>query len=86
MVEGTGLENQQVNSLAGSNPALSAKNRRRPGGSCFVLSAVDLEIVALCIIFRKLCFDVIRDYTSKLRPFGGKNLPKGRFCLNVPQY
>ncbi len=25
MVEGTGLENQQVNSLAGSNPALSAR-------------------------------------------------------------
>ena len=33
------------------------------------------------LLFRKLRFDVIKDYTSKLRPFGEKNHPKDDFFL-----
>ena len=33
------------------------------------------------LLFRKLRFDAIKDYTSKLCPFGEKNHPKGDFFL-----
>ena len=39
------------------------------------------DIVALFIIFRKLRFDVIKDYTSKLRPSGEKNRLVAIFLL-----
>ena len=36
---------------------------------------------AISTIFRKLRLGVIFDYTPRLRPFGGKNLPLADFAL-----
>ena len=35
---------------------------------------------------RKLRDVVIFDFTTSLRPFGDENLPKGKFCLDVPRF
>ena len=42
-------------------------------------------VFAHFITFQELCGVIIYDYITPLRPFGDENLPKGKFCLNVPR-
>ena len=53
---------------------ISIKKYANLGVFCYIIRVSrELRKVVLC------------EYTTLLRPFGDENLPKGKFCLNIPR-